>query len=139
MLETGTIVVLSVIIALVVTYLILPVINLWIGAALSLGQFLSVDKVLYLLIFTSGLILLAGYYPAVFLSGFNPITAITGKGRKLTRANQAFRKGAHLLSIHHCILVFDQYVHHRGPGQLHAAQRSRFLERSDRQRGRSKE
>ena len=125
MLETGTIVVLSVAMAIGVTYLILPMINLWIGTELSLGQFLNPDKVLYLVLFTMTLIFLAGYYPAVFLSGFNPITAIAGKGRRLTAANQVFRKGLicfqYVIAFLFLISTFtivDQvnYMMHNDPG-----------------------
>jgi putative ABC transport system permease protein len=90
--ETGLVVIISIGTALAGSYLLLPVINRWLQADLTLMQFVTPGKITAFLFFGIGLILLAGYYPAVILSGFDPIRAIAGKAGKITGTNQVLRK-----------------------------------------------
>jgi putative ABC transport system permease protein len=103
--EAGVTVVLSVCIGLAGVYFLLPVINGWMQVDLSLGQLMTWDKVYWLFLFTVGLIALAGYYPAMVLSGFDPVKAISGKGVTIGGMNQLFQKS--LISFQYTVaLVF---------------------------------
>ncbi|MBA4057132.1 MAG: hypothetical protein C0490_20635, partial [Marivirga sp.] len=90
--ETAIVVLLSTFVGLTGSYLVLPMINLWMQVDLELVQLATPDKVFYLSIFVCGLILVAGYYPAVVLSGFDPVMAIKGKNSPLGSISHLLRK-----------------------------------------------
>lgn len=92
MTETGIIVFLSICLGLIGSYQVLPLINGWMQVDLSLMQLGTPDKIVYFFLFVIGLVLLAGYYPAVILSGFDPVKAITGKTAKIGGINHLLRK-----------------------------------------------
>ena len=101
--ETGMMVFLAVALALLGMYVMLPFINEWLQVDLNLSQLATPDKLLYSLLFIAGLILLAGYYPAVRLSSFPPLRAIRGKALSTDR-KQLFRKG--LITFQYAVALF---------------------------------
>lgn len=90
--EAAIVVILSSVIGLAGTYVMLPVINLWMEVDLSLNQLAAPDKIAYLVLVAFTLIVLAGYYPAVVLSGFDPVKAIKGKASEIGETSHFFRK-----------------------------------------------
>lgn len=60
-------------------YFLLPIFNALAAKNLYFAQLVNVSSVLYLLTGTGLVGLLAGLYPALYLSSFKPITALTGK------------------------------------------------------------
>jgi putative ABC transport system permease protein len=90
--ETGIVVSLAVGIALTASYQVLPLINNWMQVELTLMQWATPDKIIYVVFFCIGVVLLAGYYPAIILSGFDPMKAITGKMLKMGGTSHLLRK-----------------------------------------------
>jgi putative ABC transport system permease protein len=78
-LETLLIVVLSVLAAVIITPFALPAISKILEVPLSFNIFQNPVVVLFLLITTVVVTLLAGFYPSVVLSRFNPIEALKSK------------------------------------------------------------
>jgi putative ABC transport system permease protein len=80
--ETILLSMLSVIIAMIITYFLVPVLNQFTGKSIEFNPFTS--PLLTLLILIGGVVIgvLAGTYPALFLSGFKPIRVL--KSMKLT-------------------------------------------------------
>ncbi|MBT1689919.1 ABC transporter permease [Dawidia soli] len=79
MTETGVTVATSAVLALIAAYITLPLINIWLQADLTWMQLATLDKIAAILLACLALTFLAGYYPAVVLSGFHPIRALAGK------------------------------------------------------------
>ena len=79
MLETGLLVLVAVGLAVGAILAVLPGVNNWLQTDMNLVHLTGPDKLFYLLLFATGLTLLAGYYPAVLLSGFNPVKSLTGR------------------------------------------------------------
>ncbi|HMQ61351.1 MAG TPA: ABC transporter permease, partial [Flavilitoribacter sp.] len=79
MLETGILVLTAVGLAGGIVSAVLPAVNGWLQTDMSLLRLTEPDNLLYLSLFTAGLTLLAGYYPAVLLSGFDPLKALAGR------------------------------------------------------------
>ncbi|MBT1707191.1 ABC transporter permease [Fulvivirgaceae bacterium PWU5] len=88
MLETAMVVVAAAGLALTAAYILLPFFSLWLQVDLTLTQLASIGKIITILLSCLALIFLAGYYPAVVLSGFNPIRALAGKAGALTGKQQ---------------------------------------------------
>ncbi|MEO8474677.1 MAG: FtsX-like permease family protein, partial [Chryseolinea sp.] len=102
--EAFLMVAVSVILSLLTVYGLLPVINTWLHVGLDMTQLNHFENMLYLIVFILLLSLMAGYYPAIFLSGFHPIKAINGKGLGVM-GNQNLRKS--LIAFQYTIaLVF---------------------------------
>nr|WKN34269.1 ABC transporter permease [Tunicatimonas sp. TK19036] len=101
--ETGLLIFLAVVLALLGIYAMLPIINEWLQVDLQLMQLAAPDKLLYFLLFITALLLLAGYYPAVRLSGFAPLRAIQGKSLSTDR-KQLFRKA--LITFQYTVALF---------------------------------
>src|SRR5688572_18179973 len=75
--ESFLTVLISLIFALVITSLILPLLTSLAGVDLS-SLLMSSQVVKWSLPFTLGIALLAGFYPAIYLSGFQPLKSLRG-------------------------------------------------------------
>ncbi len=91
--ETFLIVIASIGFALVIAVLALPVINKILDLPLSINRVNSLPIVLFLLAVIIMVTLLAGFYPSVVLSGFNPITALKSKLAARTVKGISLRRG----------------------------------------------
>jgi len=101
MIETLLVTVISVLIAVVLIQMGLMQMDNVLGYSISLGLFDSVTLVLFLFTLIILVCLLAGLYPALLISGFQPIAAI-----KMTNINLTSRSGFSLRSS----LVVTQLV-----------------------------
>ena len=96
--EATVLVLIAVIVSIILTEIIKPFFNSIVGKELSIGY---IDKPQILIIFFVGAIiigLLAGFYPAIILSGFNPIKTIKNevtKGKK----GQIFKQSLSIFQI----------------------------------------
>ncbi|HYE53789.1 MAG TPA: ABC transporter permease [Chitinophagaceae bacterium] len=77
--ETALITVFAVLISVLIAYAVLPLLNQLLRLDLSLNIFGNPAILLFLLVSTIVVILLSGFYPAMVLSGFNPITALKSR------------------------------------------------------------
>ncbi|MCC6287437.1 MAG: ABC transporter permease [Chitinophagaceae bacterium] len=96
--ETFFIVTVAVILAAGITLLALPYVNRLLELSLSLNILQNIAVALFLLAVTIIVTALAGFYPSIVLSGFNPVTALkskltlnTVKGISLRRALVVFQ------------------------------------------------
>ncbi|WP_276374123.1 ABC transporter permease [Chryseolinea sp. H1M3-3] len=92
MVETVIMVFLSIGVALLGSYLALPVMNGWLQVDLTLFQILTYENIVNFIFFGVVLILLAGYYPAIIITGFDPLKALAGKTYQIAGINHALRK-----------------------------------------------
>jgi putative ABC transport system permease protein len=90
MVETVIVVSLSMGVALLGSCLALPVINGWLQVALTLFQLLTSENIVSFIGVV--LVLLAGYYPAIIITGFDPLKALAGKTYQIAGINHALRK-----------------------------------------------
>ena len=74
LLQTG----MALVVALLLTVLVLPTLNDWTGKSLQFMSMLTIPFVLYLVGAVVLVGLLAGSYPAFFLSGFKPLNVLKG-------------------------------------------------------------
>lgn len=91
--ETFLIVVVAVILAAVITSLALPYINQLLELSLPFNILSNPAIILFLLIVTIVVTALAGFYPSVVLSRFNPINALKSKLTANTTKGISLRKG----------------------------------------------
>src|SRR4051794_16521187 len=77
--ETALIVIVAIIIAVVIAAFTLPYLNKLLEVQMSMGLFSNPSIPLFLVIVAIGVTFLSGIYPAIVLSGFNPITALKSK------------------------------------------------------------
>ena len=77
--ETFLIVITAVVFAVVTSYLVLPFLNSSLELSLSLNLAQNPAIILFLLITTVAVTALAGFYPSIVLSRFNPVTALKSK------------------------------------------------------------
>jgi putative ABC transport system permease protein len=122
--ETILLAVLSMLLATVATFFIVPSLNRFADKAIVFNPF--ADPSLALLIIAAGIIIgiLAGIYPALVLSGFQPIKVL--KGSKLKGSNNSWLRQAlvviqfslSVLLIVSTIIVFRQtkYLNHKDLG-----------------------
>jgi putative ABC transport system permease protein len=96
--ETLLIVIGAVILAAVATRLALPFINQLLELSLSFNALTNPALIVFLSTVTIGVTLLAGFYPSLFLSRFNPILALK------TRLNTHSSKG---ISLRRGLVVFN--------------------------------
>ncbi|NCD71081.1 ABC transporter permease [Mucilaginibacter agri] len=96
--ETMVIVLVSVIVSLGISAIAIPFIGKVLELPLTAGLLWQADVATFLMAMTVGVTLIAGFYPSIVLSGFNPINALksklalkTPKGISLRRALVVFQ------------------------------------------------
>jgi len=77
--ETVFITITAVILAVLVAEITLPLLNKLLETKMTMSLILNPWLVLFILILTISVTILSGLYPAIILSGFNPITALKSK------------------------------------------------------------
>ena len=91
--ETFLIVTSAVLIAAIITALALPSINQILELSLSLSILNSPPVILFLLTVTIFVTILAGFYPSIVLSRFNPVNALKSKMAANTAKGLSLRRG----------------------------------------------
>ncbi len=84
--ETALIILAAIVFALLIAYLLIPKINTWLKVLLSLSVLLKAEFLITGLVLSCLLVLLAGAYPALVVSGFSPaqiftLTYVSGRPR----------------------------------------------------------
>ncbi len=105
--ETALIVIVSMIIAVIVALVALPFLNQLLGTKMQ-QSFISDPKVVLFLIGAAvAVTVLSGLYPAIILSGFNPITAIKSKITSKMVGGISLRRGLVVLqfAIAHILII----------------------------------
>jgi len=91
--ETFLIVTIAVMLAAIITLLALPYVNLLLELSLSFKIFNNPTIILFLLAVTIVVTALAGFYPSIVLSNFNPINALKSKLTVNTAKGISLRRG----------------------------------------------
>jgi ABC-type antimicrobial peptide transport system permease subunit len=91
--ETFLIVFASIIISLLIAVLALPYINRLLELSLQINGVNELPIVLFLLVVSITVTVLAGFYPSTVLSGFNPIDALKSKLSGKTNKGISLRRG----------------------------------------------
>ena len=91
--ETFLIVTIAVVLAAVITLLALPYVNQLLELSLSFNILTNPSVILFLLAVTIVVTALAGFYPSIVLSRFNPVTALKSKGTANTTKGISLRRG----------------------------------------------
>ncbi|HLK31212.1 MAG TPA: ABC transporter permease [Puia sp.] len=91
--ETFLIVVLAVALSILISVLVLPVINNILEVSLNFNLIQNPSILLFLFIITIVVTLLAGFYPSIVLSGFNPINALKSKLASKSTKGISLRRG----------------------------------------------
>jgi putative ABC transport system permease protein len=91
--ETFLIVTISVILAAVITLLALPYVNQLLELSLSFSLLTSPAVIVFLFAVAIVVTALAGFYPSIVLSGFNPVTALKSKLTANTTKGISLRRG----------------------------------------------
>ncbi len=91
--ETFLIVLASVFFALLITWLALPWLNILMQLPLQISTANALSIGLFLLILMVSVTLLAGFYPSIVLSGFNPIQALKSKLSAKSHKGITLRRG----------------------------------------------
>jgi predicted permease len=97
--ETLLITLFAVLLATGVATIAITPLNTLLGTKISLNIFSSLSVPLFLLAVTLLVTLLAGFYPALVLSGFNPITALKSKIAVKTAGGLSLRRGLVILQF----------------------------------------
>lgn len=129
-LETALITFIALVLAGLLAGLAQPFLRQQMQKPLSFGQLNDPAMLAFLLSIWAAIVVLAGFYPAIVLSGFNPITAIKSKITARTAGGVSLRKGlvifqfviAQLLIMGTLVVVRQlQYLRHRPLGFEKAA------------------
>jgi len=124
--ETIVLTMISMIISIAAAGIVLPLLNQFTGKEINLLAFLN--PAFLLLLIGSGILLgvIAGFYPALILSGFNPITVLksstasgtAGRGTWLRKALVVIQFSISALLIISAIVVYRQvaYLHNKDLG-----------------------
>ena len=91
--ETFLIVTIAVVLAAVITFLALPYVNQLLELSLSFNILTNPSVILFLLAVTIVVTALAGFYPSIVLSRFNPVTALKSKLTANTTKGISLRRG----------------------------------------------
>jgi len=91
--ETFLIVTMAVILAAIITILALPYVNQLLELSLSLNLLTNSAVILFLLAVTIVVTVLAGFYPSIVLSRFNPVNALKSKITVNTAKGISLRRG----------------------------------------------
>jgi putative ABC transport system permease protein len=104
----------ALVIALTITYWLLPVFNIITGKPLSMNLFTDVPLVVSLLVLMLFMAVVSSSYPAWYLSGFNPAVAIKGKvkpgreGKLFRNALVVFQFMVSIILMISTVIVFQQ-------------------------------
>jgi len=99
--ETLIVTVFAVALSILIAEAVLPYINHLLDIKLSSAFILAPSVILFLILVIVGVTLLAGLYPAMILSGFNPITALKNKFVSAKSGGVSLRRG--LVILQFCI------------------------------------
>ena len=91
--ETFLIVFTSVVLAVIITWIALPSVNKILELPLSVNILNDASIVLFLVIVAIVVTVLAGFYPSIILSGFNPINALKSKLSAKSTKGISLRRG----------------------------------------------
>jgi putative ABC transport system permease protein len=105
--ETAIIVICAILIAILITGLVLPLLNKLLEEEISVNFIINPPLFVFVLATAIAVTLLSGVYPAIILSGFNPITALKSKLNPEMTGGISLRRGlvvfqfaiAHILII----------------------------------------
>ncbi|HUQ97011.1 MAG TPA: ABC transporter permease, partial [Chitinophagaceae bacterium] len=105
--ETALIVLIAVAIALVIATAVLPFLNSLLEVHMTMNVVANPVLVGFVLLVAIGVTLLAGIYPAIILSGFNPITALKSKMTSNTFGGISLRRALVVLqfAIAHILII----------------------------------
>ena len=121
LLETGLIVLTAIILALLLAIITLPLFNQWLNIHLSLQ--LNAQTIGFILLLIGVVVLLAGGYPAVVLSGFSSWAALTGKLSLRSGGNYSLRQSLIVLQFVICQALII--------GALVVATQVRYMQHAD--------
>ncbi|WP_153800330.1 ABC transporter permease [Foetidibacter luteolus] len=93
LLETFLLVLSSVMMAVALVALILQPINLLLDISLSISLLQRQEVLFFLVTVTTAVTLLAGFYPALVLAGYNPVTALKSKFTARSNKGITLRRG----------------------------------------------
>lgn len=93
LIETFIIVFIAVLLAVIITLVALPYINNLLELSVSFNILHNAPLVIFLAAVMVGVTLLAGFYPSIVLSRFNPITALKGKQAAKAGSGITLRRG----------------------------------------------
>ncbi|HEV8082620.1 MAG TPA: FtsX-like permease family protein, partial [Chitinophagaceae bacterium] len=91
--ETFLIVFASVVLALIITWIALPYINTILELSLHINSANALSIAIFLFIIIIAVTLLAGFYPSIVLSSFNPINALKSKLAAKSSKGISLRRG----------------------------------------------
>lgn len=91
--ETAIITLLAILLAVGITYASLPYLESVVSLPLSLNFARNPVIILFLLATGLVVVLLAGFYPAIILSRFNPVTALKSKAAAISAKGVSLRRG----------------------------------------------
>jgi putative ABC transport system permease protein len=91
--ETLVIVLASVVVSICISIIAIPIIGKILELPLTAGLLLQFDVAAFLIVTTLLVTLIAGFYPSIVLSGFNPITALKSKLAIKTAKGISLRRG----------------------------------------------
>ena len=84
--ETGVITIIATVVAIGIAYLLLPYVNTWLKTQMTIHLFTDIQLLLFIPLLILVVTFLAGSYPGLVLSRFQPVAALKGK---LSRQNLA--------------------------------------------------
>lgn len=90
--EVVIITLLSVFLAIILAYLVTPLVNDWLSVNITFKQFFDTQMLLFLPILILFTITVAGLYPSLVVSGYNPIHVLKGIA-KSSKTGLSLRKG----------------------------------------------
>ncbi|HEV8505562.1 MAG TPA: ABC transporter permease [Chitinophagaceae bacterium] len=96
--ETGVITIIATVVAIGIAYLVLPYVNTWFKAEMTIHLFTDIKLLLFIPLLILVVTFLAGSYPGLVLSRFQPVTALKGK---LSRQNIAG------FNTRRCLIIFQ--------------------------------
>ncbi|MGC4035811.1 MAG: ABC transporter permease [Chitinophagaceae bacterium] len=97
LIESTVLSILSMLLAIILVYLLLPFFNKVSGKHLELGVFFTIRNIVLMLLLTLMTGIVAGLYPAFVLSSFRPIQVLKGK----------FKSGSYGLALRNGLVVFQ--------------------------------
>lgn len=97
--ETAVITFFALVVAVIIAMLVLPLLNNLLQLQLSLSLLKNPSIILFLVLTTILVVVLSGAYPAMILSGFNPITALKSKITRQMVGGISLRRGLVVLQF----------------------------------------